>query len=64
MTMNKISRAYDVLSNPSSKSEYDNSSKILVSLKSKAVSIHINNFNDLIFKSNSPWLIMVYDSNN
>jgi curved DNA-binding protein CbpA len=48
--MNKISVAYDVLSNPTSKGEYDKSSKVLIRLKSQAQPITTNEFSNLILK--------------
>ena len=61
--MNKITRAYDILSNPNSKKEYDSSSKVLVTLKSKAIPLNQTNFEDRVLRMGAPWLIMVYDSN-
>jgi curved DNA-binding protein CbpA len=59
--MNRITRAYDILSNPESKKEYDSSSKVLVNFQSKATNITKDNFALLVLKSHSPWIIFVYD---
>lgn len=61
--MNKLTWAYDVLSNPTSKSEFDKSSKILVSLRSLATPLNLKDYEEKLLKRNAPWLILVYDSN-
>lgn len=48
--MNKLSRAYDILSNPTSKSEFDKTSKVLVSLRSVATPLGQVDFEEKVLK--------------
>lgn len=60
----KIHRAYEILSDPQKRKNYDENSGLFSPIKSKTVSLTVNNYRRLVEESNDIWIIQVYEDGN
>jgi len=60
----KIHKAYEILSDPEKKKNYDENSGVFSPIKSKTVSLTIHNYKRLVEESNDIWIIQVYEDGN
>jgi len=57
----KVHKAYEILSDPEKRKNYDENSGVFSPIKSKTVSLTMNNYRRLVEESNDIWIIQVYE---
>jgi len=60
----KIHKAYEILSDPEKRKNYDENSGVFTPIKSKTTSLTISNYKRLVEESNDIWIIQVYEDGN